>query len=193
MDEKIIIKLQSLFRGYQIRKYILIPSNIYQTKNWRLNQKWYKGGKMNECEKYQISLIEKITKVKWKKTDERINLETNKIETINKIYNIENGFDYTENFDGKIILKNITIYFNLKFICDRGGSQTRSLREVYHFIKSQLKIKNNSIYFINIIDGNTFNDYSIQFKYLKNKIINKQVFIGDLSEFQKYYYFFKEK
>lgn len=32
-----------------------------QTKNWRKKQPWYKTGKSNECEKYQIDLIKKIT------------------------------------------------------------------------------------------------------------------------------------
>lgn len=49
------------------------------------------------------------------------------------------------------------IYFNLKFVCDSGGAQTRTLREVYHFIESQMRYLINSntdnVYFINILDG----------------------------------------
>ena len=41
-------------------KQILIPQSYYQTKIWRKNRTWYINGKSNECEKYQIKLIEKI-------------------------------------------------------------------------------------------------------------------------------------
>lgn len=59
-----ITTIQKYIRGYLTRKYILIPSSFYQTKNWRKNRTWYKTGKSNECEKYQISLIEKICNLK---------------------------------------------------------------------------------------------------------------------------------
>lgn len=50
-----------------------------------------------------------------------------------------NGYEWTENFDG-LIMKNFSkYYFNLKFVCDVGGAQTRTLREVYHFIKHQME------------------------------------------------------
>lgn len=61
------------------------------------------------------------------KTNERINIEKNKIINKKNPFKEENGFDYTENFDGKITYKDDIIYFNLKFICDKGGAQTRSL------------------------------------------------------------------
>ena len=37
------------------------------------------------------------------------------------------------------------MYINFKMICDRGGSQTRSLREVYHFITTQLNYLKQNI------------------------------------------------
>lgn len=136
---KAIIIIQKYIRRYLVYKKILIPSAYYQTKMWRLNQLWYKNGKINECEKYQISLIEKILKLKIVKTYERINIETNEILNIsNKSLNNSNGYEFTENFDGKIIKDCNIYYFNLKFVCDNGGAQTRTLREVYHFIKYQL-------------------------------------------------------
>lgn len=76
---KQILIIQKYIRGYLTRKYILIPSSFYQTKDWRKNRNWYKNGKSNECEKYQINLIEKIIAIKLMKTDDRINMETNKI------------------------------------------------------------------------------------------------------------------
>ena len=137
-EDKIII-IQKYVRRFLIQKNILLPASYYQTKNWRKNQEWYMNGKANECEKYQIYYIQKIIMESITKTNDRINMET--IEIINKrtpnVYN--DGFEWSENFDGKIIKNNNTYYFNLKFVCDSGGAQTRTLREVYHFIKYQMK------------------------------------------------------
>jgi hypothetical protein len=128
---KNIIIIQKYIRKYIIQKQILIPSAYYQTKEWRKNRIWYKNGKSNECEKYQIDLIGKMIKIKIKdflliKTDDRINIESNEI--INKKNPMINndGYEWTENFDGKIIKNNNIYYFNLKFVCDNGGAQTRN-------------------------------------------------------------------
>lgn len=59
MLNKYITIIQKYIRGYLIRKYTLIPQSYYQTKNWRKNRKWYINGKFNECENYQVELIEK--------------------------------------------------------------------------------------------------------------------------------------
>ena len=189
-----ITTIQKYIRGYLTRKYILIPSSFYQTKNWRKNRSWYKTGKSNECEKYQISLIEKICNLKLLKTFDRINMST--IEIIsNKNPMINNdGYEWSENLDGLVIKNNIKYYFNLKFVCDSGGSQTRTLREVYHFIKYQMeyliKFNMNNIYFINILDGDTSYNNINKFNFLKNKekyknIIN-YIFIGGLNDFQRH-------
>ena len=169
-----IITIQKYIRRYLIRKYILIPLSYYQTKNWRKNRTWYKTGKSNECEKYQISLIEKICNLKLLKTFDRINMST--IEIIsNKNPMINNdGYEWSENLDGLVIKNNIKYYFNLKFVCDSGGSQTRTLREVYHFIKYQMeyliKFNMNNIYFINILDGDTSYNNMNKFNFLKKNI-----------------------
>lgn len=123
-----VIKIQSLFRGYNIRKKILIPSGYYQTKTWRKNRLWYKTGKSNECEIYQFNILEKILNNKILKTNERIHSGKNEIVKINFPNNELDGFEYTENFDGKIIFGKKNFYFNLKFVCDKGGAQTRTLR-----------------------------------------------------------------
>ena len=105
-----------------------IVSSKTQTKQWRIQQNWYKNGKSNECELYQKRIIEEIT---------------------------DCNIEYTENFDGYVEINNKKIYLNLKFICGFGGSQTRSLRETYHFIKAQYKVfeNKNHIYVANILDG----------------------------------------
>ena len=115
-----------------------IISSYKQTKEWRKMQKWYKNGKSNECELYQKNIISVITKSEIKNTYIRINNEKNVLEIEKKPFTKENGFEYTEDFDG-LIEKNSNKYlFNLKFICDEGGAQTRSLKQVYEFIKSQI-------------------------------------------------------
>ena len=184
------IIIQKNIKKWLIKRKILIPSSFYQTKTWRKNRNWYKNGKFNECEKYQINLIEKILKNKISKTPDRINIETLEICSINHPMLLNNGYEYTENFDGKY--KNV--YFNLKFICDNGGAQTRTLREVYHFIKSQMEflIKKKQIFhFINILDGDTSFKNMDKFHYLKSnkkyKDIIKYIFIGDLHQFQNHF------
>ena len=172
--------------------YILIQKSKYQNKNWRKNQNWYYNGKHNECEIYQKEIIEQIIKQKCNKTNDRIN--TNNLEILIKI-NInrcKDGFEWTENFDGIVNYINKCYYFNLKFVCDKGGSQTRTLREVYYFIKYQLenllKFKSNNIFFINILDGDTCYNCMDKFKYLSSKkeynSIIKYIFIGDMFKFQ---------
>jgi len=181
-----------------VRKQVLIPSSYYQTKIWRKNRKWYKTGKSNECEKYQIRILEKIIKLKPNKTNQRINSETYEIVNIRNPLIKLDGYEWSENFDGKLEAKNITYYFNLKFVCDNGGAQTRTLKDVYHFIKYQiehlLKFKTKDIYFINILDGDTSNKNMSKFLYLinkeNNKNINKFIFVGDLYDFQKNKYKF---
>ncbi len=97
-------------------------------------------------------------------------------------------FNWTENFDGKIEINNKLFFINFKFVCDNGGAQTRTLREVNLFIKTQNnfleKFKYN-YYFLNILDGD--NCYK-HINKIKNGINNKNIFIGDLNQFQKYFY-----
>ncbi len=88
-----------------------------------------------------------------------------------------NIFEWTENFDGC----QENIYFNLKMVCGTGGAQTRTLREVYHFILTQLKYlekePNSNIYFVNILDGEE------SCRRIKLFPTHKQIFVGSLSEY----------
>jgi hypothetical protein len=171
-----------------------IMKSSIQTKIWRKLQKWYKGGKRNECEKFQVDCINKITnsEVKYIKTYTRLNLYTYEMKEINKI-NTQDKFEWSENFDRLVNVNNKKLYYNLKFICDKGGAQNRSFQLTKFFIHAQYEflLKNKellgSIYFINIFDG----DYSYKnTKYLdfnddKYQNIKKYVFIGDLYNFNK--------
>ena len=166
----------------------IIPSNL-QTKKWRKDQDWYKDGKRTECEKYQINQLMNIFESKAiQKTNLRINIYTNEtIEISNhKFSKLENKFQFSENFDGKIELNDKTIYFNLKMITDQGGSQTRSMKEVFHFITAQekwIKTQNNT-YIMNILDG----EYSFQnVKYLPDTSESPNIFTGDMFQFHNYF------
>lgn len=176
------IIIQKYYKRFIIKSKLLIPPSYIQTKTWRNNQYWYKNGKSNECEKYQIKIIEDILKIKVEKTSERININTYELAYNKNPLIKSDGYDWSENFDGKIIKSNITYYFNLKFVCDNGGAQTRTLREVYHLIK----YNNTTIKFINILNGDTCYKNMNKFNYLlnKNKEYNKYIFIGSLYDFQ---------
>ena len=89
------------------------------------------------AEIYQRSVIEKHIGKPVPKTNKRIDLEHMTLTDITDPLNKRNGFSYTEDFDGIIKNSDKKIFLNLKMICDSGGAQTRSIREVNHFIKGQ--------------------------------------------------------
>ena len=81
-------------------------------------------------------------------------------------------------------------------ICDSGGAQTRSLREVYHFVEAQmkylLKYPEKSIYFINILDGDTSYGQKEKFQYLLDlpeyATVRDRIFVDDMFTFQYWYH-----
>lgn len=172
----------------------IIPSEL-QTKKWRKESSWYINGKHNECELYQVKLLNGITGFESIKTNLRLNINTYCLSYKQYPMRNEDGFEWTENFDRVIYKKEKVFYINLKMICDSGGSQTRTLREIYHFIMCQLEhlVTNNSqnVYFVNILDGDTSNKHLNKFLYLlkNNKYINilEFIYIGDMYNFHKYW------
>ena len=109
-----------------INKMNLLISSKFQTKIWRQNQKWYKNGRKNECENYQRNIIEEIVKYKCNKTNIRINMDTYELENIKYPLKYNNGFIYTEDFDGFIEIKNNILYFNMKQIHPKPHGYARS-------------------------------------------------------------------
>jgi len=188
----------------ELNKHLDIIKSSEQTKEWRKSCSWYKNGKSNECENYQKKIIKQLIGYEIKKCNDRFYIETNNIiAKVNPMKDID-GFEYTEDFDGKCTLGKNTIYFNLKFCCDAGGAQTRTLRLVYDFIKCQIQYINTKsdkikyedgdnleelcdTYFINILDGDTCNTHTSQFRYLLDKLndekLKKYVFIGSMYDF----------
>ena len=184
-----------------------IVSSKYHSKDWRLkNISKTPGQKDSGCEKFQRNQVELITGESCiKKNGTRINGRTLEMKTIcnpmtnNKIVTCD-GFDWTEDFDGiqtgyvpdtKDSNGNKILY-NLKFVVGGGGAQTRSLREVYHFINTQMdyleKNPNENILFINILDGDQSYKYKKIFNQQKIRYGNPtKCFVGDMSEFSEYW------
>lgn len=170
----------------------LIKSTL-QTKTWRKNQNWYYNGKSNECEKYQKTLIKNIIGTDLYNTKIRLNLCSYEIMKINNLNKRNDYFEWSEDFDGYYKINDNKCYFNLKFVCDSGGSQTRTLRQVYFHIIAQLnyirKYQKTDTYMVNILDGSESSKHIDKMYYRINMSdkYKKYIFIGDMVEFQKWW------
>ena len=179
---------------------IRVVCSSIQNKDWRrLNICNTDGQRDGSSEKYQINLVKQITKSNYTKTKlPRLNKRTLELKYVycpmtNNKQNVDNGLDWTEDFDGLQTIGEHMLFYNLKFITEGGGGQTRTLRCVSEFIEIQLKFfkKNNTsnMYFINILDGDVSHFRKGCFTYLltlpEYQGVNKEyIFIGDMLEFQ---------
>lgn len=176
---------------YSIQNMEIISSNL-QTKQWRNTTEWYKNGKHTECEMYQRRMVNKITNSICHKSNVRINVVDFTMRSNPTPMKSLDGFEWSEDFDGCIQSDELTNYFNFKMVCDAGGSQTRTMREVYHFIKSQLEHllkypdESSNVRFINILDGDTSYKAMPKFHYLLNSSKYAQI-KNNLFQFQEWY------
>jgi hypothetical protein len=147
------------------------------------------GGGSKKPEEHQKEQIELGTGRPCNATQTRINWEDNEMVDIAQPMRYENGFDYTENFDGKQVFDANTMWINLKSVVGKGGSQTRTLRdECYVFVNHQLnyllKSKKIDCFFANIFDGDEASSKMEKFHYLLGKpkfsTVKKYVYVGDL-------------
>ena len=152
-----------------------------------MSQRWYKNGKRNECERYQRYWLSLITGHECRTTQTRINIETNRLLEKTTPLRGDDGFEWTENFDGVFNHHDTVYYVNFKFVCGLGGAQTRTLREVYWFIKSQIGVLPyvNNVKFINILDGNAAHRAMGKFRHLNPP--TERIYIGDLSGFSSWW------
>ncbi len=198
----------------KVLKIVKIISSEFQTKEWRQeNISDSAGQKDSRCEVYQRTQVKHITQYECPKSNgERINLESFDIvrrpnPMTYKGEALPDGFEWTEDFDGKQEIGDSILYYNLKFVCAAGGAQTRSLREVYHFVHSQIKHlvqyeQTKPTYFINILDGSQSFMRKPHFTYMMDKFENpelyeytqqqadkvkKFIFVGDMKEFQDWW------
>jgi len=192
--------IQKHARGFLTRNKMIsnkpIVSSYYQTKKWRNAQKWYKNGKSNECELFQRDLFENITSKKCAKSKFRINISTYVLRENTCPMKYDDGLEWSEDFDGFFSHNEKDMFVNFKFVCGKGGAQTRTLRELYHFVCVQMKYlstgaSSKPTYFLNILDGDECFSNMEKFNYLLNKSIHqnvkKNIFVGDMHTFQKYW------
>jgi len=183
--EKAVGTIKKCFRIKKSKEEIT-PSK-YQTKEWRHDQEWWRGGQKNECELYQRGMVKTITKKECSKSNDRIQLDINKIIEETRPMKREDAFEWTEDFDGLQKYNGRDVYYNFKMVVGAGGAQTRSLREVSHFIKGQLDYNTYNIndikYFVNILDGDESYKLIKKYDYILNKgkykFVKNFVYIGD--------------
>ena len=126
----------------------------------------------------------------------RINLRTGEMRENSRPLNQIDGFDWTEDFDGKIVkVDGTNVWINLKMVCNAGGAQTRSLREVYHFVEGQLRVLSEQptpkSLFVNILDGNESHKHKSKFRHLLESsgapTYRSNIFVGDMCEFREWW------
>jgi hypothetical protein len=147
------------------------------------------GGGSRKPEEHQREQIVLGTGRPCPTTNTRINWRKNEmVESAQPMRN-EDGFDLTENFDGRQEFAQNTVRLNLKSVVGAGGSQTRTLRdECYPFVNAQLnllvKTKTTNCFFANIFDGDEAAKKMKMFTYLLGlpefATVKKYVYVGDL-------------
>jgi hypothetical protein len=144
------------------------------------------GSGSTRMEKFQREKIIEGTGFECTKTNTRINLRTNTLKDISHPNTSVDGFDYSEDFDGRQLINENTIYIDLKCVVGKGGAQTRSLREVYWFIQGQLNVlkTTKNVYFANILDGDESNSCMPKFEYIASlpefEDVRSRLYVGDL-------------
>ena len=148
------------------------------------------GAGSRHPENYQRTQIELGTGVPCVKTSTRINKRTNEMRhDIAQPMKRDDGFDWTEDFDGKQAFDEKEVFINLKSVVGTGGSQTRTLRdECYPFIEAQLQYllnsNNTTQHFANIFDGDEAAAKMRMYNYLLNlpeyATVRPKVYVGDL-------------
>ncbi len=178
------------------QKEILCGSSITKEKRHLLFGKVAGGSGSRNPEEFQRNKIIEETGIPCPKTNTRIHLRTHKLVAISFPNKQIDGFDYSEDFDGIQTIASCKIFVNLKCIVGKGGSQTRSLREVYWFIEGQLNVLKNTesienLFFANILDGDEAFCHFSKFEYLVSlpeyKNVKNNIYIGDLKSYMDWF------
>jgi len=165
------------------------------TKEWRkkvIGQGKNMGGATaSRVEKWQRLCLEKIVKQNVAKTNLRLNHSTKKLETVTRPSRQPDEFEWTEDFDGIFHIGKTRYLVNFKMIVGTGGAQTRSLREVYHFIKCQeahlrkFCAHQKDTKFLNILDGDTSANKMAAMRLAQTKATVSEIYIGDTYALKK--------
>jgi hypothetical protein len=146
------------------------------------------GSDSMKLENYQRYHIVNGTGAGCTRTNMRIDLRDGTLVNMTRLPKKEK-FEYTENFDGIQLLNGKTIYINMKFVSGEGGAQTRTIQNVYSFVKGQLAslLKGNDVYFANVLDGDKADKSMVCFEYLLSQkefsSITNRVYVGDLKSY----------
>jgi hypothetical protein len=165
---------------------VIAGSAITKDKRHELFGQVAGGAGSIKPEEFQRKMITEGTGIPCPKTNMRINLRTNTLRNVAHPNKQVDGFDYSEDFDGvQQVPGDKMVYINLKCIVGKGGSQTRSLREVYWFIEGQLKAADGpSTYFANILDGDEAHCCMTKYAYIlalpEYTHIKNNIYVGDL-------------
>lgn len=144
------------------------------------------GAKTTLIENYQRKAVEEGTGIRCPKTNYRINFRQNILAECTKPLNLDHGFDYTEDFDGTQDAPFGRVFLSFKSVVGAGGSQTRTLRECYHFAEAQLRLlaSGEKTYFANILDGDQAHKCMKHFDHLTSlpeySQFAKNIYIGNL-------------
>jgi hypothetical protein len=145
------------------------------------------GDGSKKPELFQRAAIVEGTGRPCPKTKMRINKRQNTMCDIACPMKKEDGFDYTEDFDGKQEFNQTTVWINLKSVVGTGGAQTRALRECYHHVEAQLNYllkSKKQDYFANVFDGDEAARQMRLFRYLLDlpefDKVEDRVYVGDL-------------
>lgn len=174
---------------------IISGASITKDKRIEIFGKSSGGAETTVHERFTRKAIEEGTGIPCPKSNVRINLRTSTLKSIAHPNKHDDGFDYTEDFDGVQNYNGKTIYVNLKCVVGKGGAQTRSLREVYNMVEGQLNVlaSTQTTFFANILDGDEAASTMPKFKYLLSlpeyKDVCSKVYVGDT---KGYFEWFKQ-
>jgi hypothetical protein len=178
--------MQALFASIRIPEGVI--AGKLMNKEWRQTMfgRIAGGAGSRELENYQRKMVMDGTGLPCPKTTTRINLRTFTLHEIAHPNKAENGFDYSEDFDGVQTVGESRVFMNFKSIASAGGAQTRSLREVYWFVEGQLRVLQTvpNVRFANILDGDEPDSQMDKFRYLlglpEYEDVRSKVYVGDL-------------
>ena len=170
----------------------IVPGNK-MTKEWRkavIAGGNPMGGAISvRVEIWQRMCLENITGKSCEKTNLRLNLATSKLKLVPRPSKEPDEFEWTEDFDGQFYIGETRYLVNFKMIVGKGGAQTRSMREVYHFIKCQeaylLSSGDRNTVFLNVLDGDSVGAKMNVMRKACSDDGSRKIFIGDTHQISK--------
>ena len=151
------------------------------------------GGNTTWLENWQRCTLESIINACVPKSDHlRFNVINATLQPMRQFHDQTQPFAWTEDFDGMFIRNGQRYLVNFKFTNNGGGQQNRTMRELYHYIRTQVDYLNNNPdcddIILNILDGDALSPNIQHFQLILNGLdqgIAGQIFIGDTYTLQQ--------